>query len=186
VTIARERFWDFSLRIYGQPDVVRSCIELQDRHGCDVNLLLFCCWSALTIGSIPDDVLDEAVSYSQCWRTEVVGPLRGARSWMKAKPWITATGDHAALRERIKSVELEAERLQQLTLAYLVQELPSATPDAPNALGTIIVNLERYLQRTGVTADQAVLDNLVVLLRATLPGLDPGAVRRGLQRWRAI
>ena len=40
------RFWAFSLEVYGRPGVAPACLALQDRHGLDVNLLLFCCWAA--------------------------------------------------------------------------------------------------------------------------------------------
>ena len=40
------RFWAFSLDVYGRPGVAPACLALQDRHGLDVNLLLFCCWAA--------------------------------------------------------------------------------------------------------------------------------------------
>ena len=37
-------FWDFSLRVYGSDGVSAACIALQERHGIDVNLLLFSAW----------------------------------------------------------------------------------------------------------------------------------------------
>ena len=37
-------FWDFSLAVYGRPGVAPACLALQQRHGADVNLLLFCAW----------------------------------------------------------------------------------------------------------------------------------------------
>ena len=37
-------FWDFSLEAYARPGVAPACLDLQERHGADVNLLLFACW----------------------------------------------------------------------------------------------------------------------------------------------
>jgi uncharacterized protein (TIGR02444 family) len=182
VTQQSEHLWDFSLRTYAQPGVARSCLELQNRNGCDVNLLLFCCWGGLNLGSFPDDILSKAVIYSCRWRTEVVGPLRGARNWMKTERWITAAEDYAALRERIKSVELEAERLQQLALESLARDLPRSTLDASKALDQAVENLRGYLQRAGIMADRAALNNLAVLLSATVSDPDSQTIGRSLQR----
>jgi uncharacterized protein (TIGR02444 family) len=177
-----ETFWDFSLRTYGEADVARSCLALQNRNGCDVNLLLFCCWAGLRFGGIADDVLTAAVDYSQSWNARVVGPLRGARNWMKGKAWVTAADAHEALRNRIKSVELEAERLQQATLAHLVGNLTGPKPDSHSALDAMVNNLDRYLRRAGITADWAAREDLAVLLRGAAAHIDLETVRRGMER----
>ncbi|MGI9492931.1 MAG: TIGR02444 family protein, partial [Geminicoccaceae bacterium] len=39
-------FWDYSLSLYGRPGVEQACLELQRRHGLNVNLLLFAFWLA--------------------------------------------------------------------------------------------------------------------------------------------
>jgi hypothetical protein len=39
-------FWKFSQEFYSDPAVARICIDLQDRHSSDVNILLFVLWCA--------------------------------------------------------------------------------------------------------------------------------------------
>lgn len=39
-----EQFWDFSLAVYQAQGVESACLELQDEHGVNVNLLLLLCW----------------------------------------------------------------------------------------------------------------------------------------------
>ena len=39
-------FWRTSLELYAREGVSRALIALQDRRGADVNLLLYCCWTA--------------------------------------------------------------------------------------------------------------------------------------------
>ena len=39
-------FWSFSTEFYGRTGVAPACLVLQDRFGCDVNLLLFALWAA--------------------------------------------------------------------------------------------------------------------------------------------
>ena len=182
MTTQAQTLWNFSLRTYARAGVARSCLALQNRSGCDVNLLLFCCWGGLNFGALPDPVLDEAVAYSQRWSTEVVRPLRGVRGWMKGRDWETAAAAHETLRDRIKSVELEAERLQQVILEYLVRDLVGLKPDSADGLEAIVDNLGRYLQHAGIVVDAAACDDLAVLVHAALPSLDFATVRRGLER----
>ncbi len=44
-TGARNPFWDFSLAVWGREAVEPACLALQERHGIDVNVLLFCGWA---------------------------------------------------------------------------------------------------------------------------------------------
>lgn len=37
-------FWRFSCAVYAAPGVAQACLELQDTHGADVNLLLLAAW----------------------------------------------------------------------------------------------------------------------------------------------
>ena len=41
---APEHFWDFACRHYANESVKNTCLELQDRYGMNVNLLLFCAY----------------------------------------------------------------------------------------------------------------------------------------------
>ena len=41
---AVEEFWRFALGFYARPGVAPACLELQDRHGKDVLIALYCCW----------------------------------------------------------------------------------------------------------------------------------------------
>ncbi|HEY9550471.1 MAG TPA: TIGR02444 family protein, partial [Kiloniellaceae bacterium] len=38
-------FWQFSGAVYARRGVAEACLALQQRHGLDVNLLLFCAWA---------------------------------------------------------------------------------------------------------------------------------------------
>lgn len=49
-----------------------------------MNLLLFACWHARTRGMFDAELVRNALSFSSLWADNVVKPLRGARTWMKA------------------------------------------------------------------------------------------------------
>ncbi|RDC71968.1 TIGR02444 family protein [Rhodovulum sp. 12E13] len=125
-------FWRFSLSVYGQEGVPDICLALQDAHGVDVNMLLYLLFRAtggvaLDAGEIAR--LDAALAP---WRDAVVRPLRGVRRALKAEALARIAADDDRLRQRIKSAELEAERLQQMALARLGAEM-AGTAQAPGA-----------------------------------------------------
>jgi uncharacterized protein (TIGR02444 family) len=39
-----EELWRFSLAFYDRPGIAESLVALQDRDGCDVNVMLFALW----------------------------------------------------------------------------------------------------------------------------------------------
>ncbi len=130
-------FWQWSLVFYAQPGVAPLCLELQDTHGLDVNLVLFCCW----LGE-PLDSLAEAEALVADWRREVVQPLRAVRRWLK--------GRDEALRAQVATQELAAEQRQQATLyAWALARWPSAG-SAPGRYAA--ANLALLGEAPGLTA----------------------------------
>ncbi len=78
-----EAFWTFSLRFYQLPGVAESCIELQDRHGADVNLVLFALWAAASGHQLDAEAIAAADRAARQWRETVTQPLRAARRALK-------------------------------------------------------------------------------------------------------
>jgi uncharacterized protein (TIGR02444 family) len=116
----QSRFWTFSLTVYGDAAVQRECLDLQDRYGIDVNLLLFCAFIGAVHGAVlPDHDLRQAVDLVSEWHKKIVTNLREARRALK--PFATDGSSNveavASLRTDVKSKELEAERLEQMMLA---------------------------------------------------------------------
>jgi uncharacterized protein (TIGR02444 family) len=114
---AGDAFWRFSLVFYGRPGVSPACIALQDRHGCDVNIVLFACWVGLTgRGRLGAAELVRAQAASEPWRRGVIEPLRQARRALKEQD---GAGVLLELYDAAKAVELGAERVAQHRLAAL-------------------------------------------------------------------
>ena len=111
--------WSFSLDFYDSPEVQATCLELQDRYGCDVNIVLFLLWRAsgnAWFGSRAVAEIDAAVS---SWRTNVVQQLRVIRRDLKATNCLDDGEAQSFFRSMIKSLELEAEKLEQAQLEGL-------------------------------------------------------------------
>ena len=66
-------FWNFSLEIYAGEGVAEACLDLQARRGCDVNVLLFCCWlGASGRPTLTADRLRTILRASDVWQAEIV------------------------------------------------------------------------------------------------------------------
>ncbi len=124
--------WYFAVALYGRPGMADLCLELQDRHGMDVPLLLWAAWvgaardHALTPGELA--AADAAVAP---WRRDVVAPLRAVRRRLKQGPLpLAPTAGSDSLRDRVKALELEAERLQLAELARHPAGAPAKGPAA--------------------------------------------------------
>ena len=109
--------WDFSLATYARPGVAEACLALQDRFGQDVNLLLWALWLGTRGHRLRPDELASAEAAAGPWHAEVVVPLRIVRRRLKTGPLPAPGGAAEALRDRLKGLELEAERLEQEVLA---------------------------------------------------------------------
>ncbi|EKE72451.1 TIGR02444 family protein [Oceanibaculum indicum] len=123
-------FWSFSLDFYGRPGVAEACLALQDSHGLDVNLLLYCCWRGDTLSAAQ---IKAAIDLTAPWRAEIVQPLRALRR--RLKPGFPPFPDAGVqdLRKRIADAELEAERLQQQALDALARQDGPVPPPARQA-----------------------------------------------------
>jgi uncharacterized protein (TIGR02444 family) len=112
-------FWTFSLNVYGDAEVQKECLDLQDRHGIDVNLLLFCAYLGAVYGAVlSEHEARQALALTAAWNEDVVGNLRVVRRALKpfAAEASAIGAAAAALRAAIKTAELEAERIEQAML----------------------------------------------------------------------
>lgn len=113
---SRGGLWAFSLYLYAQPGVERACLALQDDCGVDVNVLLFLLWMAQRRTAVSRRELRMLLAASEPWRVQVITPLRTLRRRLKQPVTPVDAATAHAYRERVKALELDAERLQQEAL----------------------------------------------------------------------
>ncbi|MEZ5905345.1 MAG: TIGR02444 family protein [Geminicoccaceae bacterium] len=115
-------FWDFSLALYSRPGIEAACLKLQDEFGLDVNLVLLAAWTASRGMQIEPDLAARLRSIGEGYQTMVMRNFRAARRGLKCWPEAAALGNLVAAPERrLRAVELDLERLEQLRLAGLVE-----------------------------------------------------------------
>jgi uncharacterized protein (TIGR02444 family) len=138
IEVAKE-FWHFSLALYAEPGVGPACLELQDSHGCDVILALYCCWlGASGRGRLDAAAIAAADAALSPWRQGVIERLRDARRGIKA------LGGPETLYAKVKAVELEAERQAHDRLAALAPPPRAGLPPSERQ-GDAAANLSAYV-----------------------------------------
>ena len=113
------RFWSFSLAAYNKPGVQKECLNLQDEHGIDVNMLLFCAFVGGEHRAVlPEFDIKAALEVVADWHKNIVSWLRQVRRALKP---LATDQTHVRLpaeflRTSVKAAELEAERIEQAVL----------------------------------------------------------------------
>ena len=113
--------WSFTLDFYARPGVEQACLALQ-AHGGNVCALLCGVWLDQFDVPFTAGRAEEIRQLAAPWHDQVVGPLRDLRTqWKNAALTDTELG---ALRERLKVLELDAERELLVRLHRLTQGWP--------------------------------------------------------------
>jgi uncharacterized protein (TIGR02444 family) len=171
-------FWNFSLETYAADGVAEACLDLQERRGCDVNVLLFCCWlGASGRPTLTADRLRTILQASEAWQREIVQPLRAVRRLLKDRAWPGALSETVeATRRRVADAELAAEHAEQLKLVGL--HAPPADRDRPveKRLRAAVGNLGVYAVCLGVVPDAADRKAVAALMRATFPAMSAAEI----------
>lgn len=113
--------WSFALSTYARPGVEAACLRLQEQ-GADVCLLLCGAWLEQRGVAYTFERVQALQLLARPWRTQVVEPLRQVRvQWRAMAQQDTQL---ASLRERVKTLEVEAERALLMRLETLAQAWP--------------------------------------------------------------
>ncbi|MCW5772133.1 MAG: TIGR02444 family protein [Rhodospirillaceae bacterium] len=173
------------MTLYARPGVAPACLHLQERHGVDVNALLFCLWlGASGRGPAADEALAAAFDAAEAWHAEVVRSLRAVRKRLKTAIGPVDGGLAQALRSRLQALEIDAEHIEQLALAAA----PAATAPADTGLdadaraGHAARHAAGYFRRLGARldgSDIAALRNIMAAAFALPEASLQGHLERG-------
>ena len=156
---AASPFWTFSLRLYRLEGVPPACLRLQDVSGVDVNVLLFVLFAASRGRLLGAGDVASIRAGIEPWKMAVVVPLRGVRRYLRQCPDGFEPQPADALRQRVKAIELEAERLQQEALyaGWPVETLGQAATPGEAARA----NIAAYAGALGVIFDPAAVAGML-------------------------
>ncbi|MBN8293297.1 TIGR02444 family protein [Rhodobacter sp. NTK016B] len=155
--------WDFTLELYGTPGIPDACLTIQDRHQADVTLLIFAAWvGAVRRTRLTPEQAQSAAAAVADWHAEIVRPLRAVRRRMKTGPRPAPDAGTEALRDKLKAVEIGAEKIELLLLESL-----APPPDDLSGAPVIRDNLVHVLApKTGPDMPDETAAALEVLVQA--------------------
>ena len=114
--------WSFALSTYARSGCEAACLRLQ-AQGADVCLLLCGAWLEQRAVAVSDERMQALKQIAGPWQVEVIEPLRQTRTRWRA---MAQQDEHlAGLRERVKALELDAERQLLARLEALAQTWPA-------------------------------------------------------------
>ncbi|QDH68282.1 MULTISPECIES: TIGR02444 family protein [Pseudomonas] len=113
--------WSFALSTYARPGVEAACLRLQEQ-GADVCLLLCGAWLEQRGVALEPERMRTLQQLARPWQAQVIEPLRQLRVQWRAM--VQQDEQLAALRERVKALELDAERQLLTRLEALTQAWP--------------------------------------------------------------
>lgn len=154
-------FWRYSLELYAREGMSRALLALQDRHGADVNLLLYCCWMAMSgRGRLSAVGLRRADAAIAGWRDDVTLPLREVRRRIKGSPERWTLPGASDVRRRVLETEIASERVTQGILER-VETSPGRSEGGPDDARASLLS---YLEVIGVEPDELDLADLETIV----------------------
>lgn len=139
--------WDFSAQLYARPGVADACLRLQDEHGANVNLVLWCVWLGHRGLALDAARLRNAQKRIHGWDEHYVAPLRQLRRRMKVEFGVI-DADIEPVRQQIKHAELLAEKYVQSLLETLSQPWDDGISIGPSAANE---NVSLYLGQLNIS-----------------------------------
>lgn len=170
-------FWDFSLDVYMSDGVGAACLELQDAHELDVNILLFCMWlGASGRGVLTAAEMKTVTGAVHTWHHDVVRSLRAVRTLMKGGMEPAPADLTESLRRRIQKAEIDCEHTEQLMLAGSIETSADEARPEGARLADAVSNISEYFQSFGGTVSDEDRGNLATMLGVAFPGQAADAV----------
>lgn len=168
------QLWDFATKLYSSQDVEDACLRLQDRRGLDVNLILFCIWVAASgRGTLDGDEMTAGIDAGIVWQSQVVGPLRHVRRYLKG-PIAPADGRLGAeLARVVAESELYSEHMEIQVLSEIVVRPATGSFDMQERGQEAATNLQAYMDRMFDDIDNDDRASLLVIWQKSFPTANP-------------
>ncbi|MDM3870868.1 TIGR02444 family protein [Porticoccus sp. W117] len=147
----RNLLWHYSLALY--KEIEPWCLQMQDDHNANVNLLLLCCFAGSRGCCLTIDQLSDAENAIASWDEQVVQPLRQLRRQLPLM-------QHGDAKQLLLDAELKAEHHIQSQLWQWWQQQPES--DRPADATAIAANLNLYISQLGASLTPATVIDCAV------------------------
>lgn len=118
-----DHFWAWSTRVYRNHKVRTSLLYLQDRHQYNVNAVLWCLWTAEEGWAFAPEQVAEVIDRVAEFHRAAIEPIRAVRRYLSSSKPGFQRADQSALRNKLLAAELDAEKMVQIRLAQLTEEM---------------------------------------------------------------
>lgn len=164
-----QSFWEFSLKLYSQSEVEQNLLFLQNHYGCNVNIVLFCCWYGLEgQGRLSQKRLSSIIDSIQYWHERIVKPLRQLRKTMKRYRLIK---DDPLNGESVLAEEINAEKIEQRMIVDKVSIERHGSKSPIFKVIDVCKSLLNYLRIRGVLLGDDGVDSVVTILSQVFPSV---------------
>ena len=140
-------FWGHSLKCWDNAITRQACLDIQNQHMVDINILLLLHW--LDCNNQHTDELDILFQLSGDHQRRILRPLRTARKGLKGTD----------MYQSIKSIELEAERMEQAALIKAI--------DIKQGGNDLVQSLTSYFKFMSIIAPEAEAKQIVTYFKKT-------------------
>jgi uncharacterized protein (TIGR02444 family) len=131
--------WTFALQLYARREVAEACLLLQARCHVDVVVMLHAMYVFRVLGAqLERMTLEVADAQVRSWREQVTMPLRQLRTALKAGSACIPATAVEAVREKIKTAELETESAAFAALASFTNGVPVSRANAQEQAETLL------------------------------------------------
>ena len=150
-------FWEFSLSFYASTEVQKTCLNLQETLGADVNIVLFMLFNAKQ-GKQLSEVAIRTINHAvTAWRENIIQPIRSARKNLKHAKHSLSNAQQDQFKTQLMATELQAEKLEQAMIEAVEITWVSVSPE--QAASTNIQNYAHLLGCDSTTDDFRTLLN---------------------------
>ncbi len=148
-SLSMHPFWRFSINLYRHKAAEQACQQLNNRHGLNINIILFCCWAAVEgYGRLDRSDYQRAFAATNRWHEMVTLELRKLRKLVKQY----GSADLSLYNDAFED-EFAAEQTEQLMLADTLMRPPLQKRNTPQRLTDAFANLVTYLKLLQVHPD---------------------------------
>lgn len=148
-----EALWRSVGAAYAAPGVAPLCLRLQDQGDVDVLLLLCLCHASRALKApLRIREVEALRALVQPWRDRAVRPVRQLRIALREPVDHVPETTREAFRDRLKALELAAEKVQAGLVADWLAARPVSRPPADPLAG-----LRHFLGQTPVTGPELAL-----------------------------
>ena len=156
--MTENKLWSFALTIYQRNAVAPACLDLQEHCQIDVPLMLCAVFACLQGKAISDKDLTQLHNLASPWQSDIVQSLRRIRTRLKTGPSPAPNAVTEDLRDKVKSAELAAEKIQLEMMQAWVRQLAAidrrdALPILPTIID-IITRIAATSSKTEITQTQ--------------------------------